>query len=97
VSELEEAIELVFVPQNEMSSQAGSAEKRLPQGEPTETLRDGIVDLGAIATEFLILGIDPYPRKPGAVFDAPQAKENVAAQPFAALAALKKGKSGQGD
>jgi uncharacterized metal-binding protein YceD (DUF177 family) len=97
MSELEEAIELVFVPQNEMPSQAGSAEKRLPQGEPIETLRDGVVDLGAIATEFLILGIDPYPRKPGAVFDASQAKENVAAQPFAALAALKKGKSGQGD
>ena len=32
-----------------------------------------MVDLGAVATEFLLLGIDPYPRKPGAVFEAPPA------------------------
>ena len=35
--------------------------------EGPETLHGGVVDLGAVATEFLILGIDPYPRKPGAV------------------------------
>ena len=29
-----------------------------------EPLIGGIVDLGALATEFLILGLDPYPRKP---------------------------------
>ena len=52
--------------------------------------RDGAVDLGAIATEFLLLGIDPYPRKPGAVFEAPPAGD-PASHPFAALAALKKG------
>ena len=49
-----------------------------------------MVDLGAVATEFLLLGIDPYPRKPGAVFDAPPAGD-PASHPFAALAALKKG------
>ena len=53
-------------------------------------LRDGVVDLGAVATEFLLLGIDPYPRKPGAVFDAPPAGD-PSSHPFAALAALKKG------
>ena len=51
---------------------------------------DGAVDLGAIATEFLLLGIDPYPRKPGAVFDAPVAEDDPSSHPFAALAALKK-------
>ena len=35
-----------------------------------EPLHDGAVDLGAVATEFLLLGIDPYPRKPDAVFEA---------------------------
>jgi uncharacterized metal-binding protein YceD (DUF177 family) len=102
-SEIEEAIDLVFVPPSELPSDAGGAEEPTPSEEPPETLRDGVVDLGAVASEFLILGIDPYPRKPGAVFHAPQAKEhapqakdNVADHPFAALTALKKGKSGQG-
>jgi hypothetical protein len=54
---------------------------------------DGVVDLGAIATEFLILGIDPYPRKPGAVFEPPQSGDGEAS-PFAALAALKKNDRG---
>ena len=54
---------------------------------------DGTIDLGAIATEFLILGIDPYPRKPGIVFDAPRTGE-ASGHPFAALAALKKGQHG---
>ena len=51
---------------------------------------DGIVDLGALATEFLILGLDPYPRKPGAVFEPP--RERAADEgPFAALAGWSKG------
>jgi uncharacterized metal-binding protein YceD (DUF177 family) len=102
-SKIEEAIDLVFVPPSALPSEAGSAEVRTSSEEPPETLRDGVVDLGAVASEFLILGIDPYPCKPGAVFHAPQAKEpatqakeNVADHPFAALAALNKGKSGPG-
>ena len=60
-------------------------------------MHGGVIDLGAVATEFLILGIDPYPRKPGAVFAAPPAAPGEAAEhPFAALAALKSRKGGQG-
>jgi uncharacterized metal-binding protein YceD (DUF177 family) len=55
-----------------------------------DILPDGVVDLGAIATEFLLLGIDPYPRKPEANFEAPQVDDDPAGRPFAALAALKK-------
>ena len=47
-----------------------------------------------IATEFLLLGIDPYPRKEGAVFDAPKAPEDPSKHPFAALEALKKARGG---
>jgi hypothetical protein len=63
--------------------------------EPPEVLHGGVVDLGAIAVEFLMLALDPYPRKPGAVFEAPPAGD-PASHPFAALAALKKdsGKNG---
>jgi Large ribosomal RNA subunit accumulation protein YceD len=35
---------------------------------------DGKIDLGALAAEFMILGLDPYPRKPGADF-TPQPSE----------------------
>ena len=57
--------------------------------DPPEPLVDGAVDLGAIATEFLILGIDPYPRKPDAKFEAPPV-EDTGGGAFAALEALKR-------
>ena len=57
--------------------------------EPPEPLIEGKVDLGAIATEFLLLGIDPYPRKAGAEFAAVNTADD-SARPFAALEALKK-------
>jgi hypothetical protein len=52
-------------------------------------LNNGTVDLALLTVEFLILGIDPYPRKPGATFQAPEAGQ-PGPHPFAALAALKK-------
>jgi hypothetical protein len=39
--------------------------------DPPDLLIDGTIDLGAIACEFLTLGLDPYPRKPGAQFAEP--------------------------
>jgi uncharacterized metal-binding protein YceD (DUF177 family) len=86
-SQVEEAVDLVFAPSREPT-----ADERFDTPDPPEILRDGVVDLGALAIEFLLLGIDPYPRKPGAVFDAPKSKDDPGNRPFAALAALKKGK-----
>ena len=51
-------------------------------------LVNGKVDLGAIATEFVLLGIDPYPRKPDAVFEPPPVGIDPEEHPFAALKAL---------
>jgi hypothetical protein len=48
-----------------------------------------MVDLGAVATEFLVLGIDPYPRKPGAAFELPEGPHREES-PFAPLARWKK-------
>jgi uncharacterized metal-binding protein YceD (DUF177 family) len=63
-----------------------------PGGEPPEVLSaDGTADVGAIAAEFLLLGIDPYPRKPGAEF-RPPAEQGATISPFAALAKLKNDK-----
>jgi uncharacterized metal-binding protein YceD (DUF177 family) len=86
-NEVREAVDLVFEPG--AAGLASGAEDILPgAADPPETLVDGTVDLGALATEFLILGIDPYPRKPGAVFEDVSVGE-TAAHPFAALAKLK--------
>jgi uncharacterized metal-binding protein YceD (DUF177 family) len=91
-SEIEEAIDLTFVPAagRERSGVAQEASPATAGDDDLETLVNGTVDLGALATEFLLLGIDPYPRKPDAEFAAPPA-EDAAGHPFAALAALKKG------
>jgi hypothetical protein len=59
-----------------------------------EVLVGGGIDLGAIATEFLILGLDPYPRKPDAALFQGSPVGEDAAHPFAPLAALKKGQGG---
>ena len=60
----------------------------LDEVDPPDLIVNGQIDVGVLATEFLTLSLDPFPRKPGAVFefsDAVDEKEN----PFAALARLK--------
>lgn len=56
-----------------------------------DAIRDGRIDLGAVAAEFLALGLEPYPRKPGSEASLPDGGDGVsgAPSPFAALAALK--------
>ena len=51
---------------------------------------DGRIDLGALAAEFLVLGLDPHPRKPGATFAAEtigDQTDTANVSPFAALRA----------
>ena len=88
-SVVDEAIDLLFWPEAATAPDVVELEA-VEADDPPETLQNGMVDLGAVATEFLLLGIDPYPRKPGAVFEAPPAGD-PASSPFAALAALKRG------
>jgi hypothetical protein len=89
LNDVHEVVDVVFDPD------APDAEGQMERGivavtdvDPPEPLSGGGIDLGAIALEFLLLGVDPYPRKPGAVFDSPSAEPKESA--FAALAALKK-------
>ncbi|MGA2312890.1 MAG: YceD family protein [Xanthobacteraceae bacterium] len=89
VNEVEEAIDLLFMPQPTAEREDGEVGTRGESADETEPLIGGLVDLGALAIEFLILGLDPYPRKPGAVFQPPEAKPYES--PFAALASLRKG------
>jgi hypothetical protein len=56
---------------------------------------NGIIDLGRLATDALFLAIDPYPRKPGAVFEADITAPDPEDHPFAALKALQDRKKDQ--
>jgi Large ribosomal RNA subunit accumulation protein YceD len=89
-NQVEENIDLVFAP-TPASIGDGSGSVEDVVFDSPEPLINGVVDLGAIATEFLLLAIDPYPRKPGAVFHPP-APSDDSDHPFAALAVLKKGR-----
>ncbi|HZP69633.1 MAG TPA: DUF177 domain-containing protein [Pseudolabrys sp.] len=86
-STVEEAIDLLFAPQQ--PAKADDEDHGAGDEDPPEPLVDGKLDLGAVATEFLLLGINPYPRKAGAEFAAVRADDD-GARPFAALEALKK-------
>jgi hypothetical protein len=57
--------------------------------EPPDPIVNGRIDLGALTAEFLALGLDPYPRKPGADFEpiAPGPEGS----PFDALRRLRDG------
>ena len=92
-NEIEEAIDLVFAPPPPSLVEHGDERTEIRPADAPEPLTGGVVDLGALATEFLILGIDPYPRKPDAVFAGSSVGDSPA-NPFAALAALKKKQGG---
>ncbi len=59
--------------------------------DPPDLIVEGVIDLGLLVTEFLALGLDPYPRRPGEVFEPHlESIEAVApASAFSALARLK--------
>lgn len=89
-STIEETVDAVFLPETAIPKAPDpAAAGHEAEMDAPEALVEGKIDLGVLATEFLILGLDRYPRKPGAVF-APQPAEEAAESPFAALAALKK-------
>jgi uncharacterized metal-binding protein YceD (DUF177 family) len=90
-NEVREEIDLIFAPPREPVPGEGDDDDldAIDWDEP-EPLEGDDIDLGGLAVEFLMLGIDPYPRKPNATFESPAA-EDESDHPFAPLAALKKG------
>jgi uncharacterized metal-binding protein YceD (DUF177 family) len=84
---VDEPFDVLFLPPDVAgAAPAGTAPEDVD--ETREPLVGGAADLGAVATQFFLLGIDPYPRKPGAVFSGP-AEDRAADSPFASLARLK--------
>jgi hypothetical protein len=90
VNTIDEAVDVDFAPPRD-GEQSLSDEIELDShaDDDPEPLIGNSVDLGLLATEFLLLGIDPYPRKPDAAFEPPASAE-PAGHPFAALAAWSK-------
>ena len=93
--EIEEEIDLLYMPPPAAVATTDDEAKAEaePKWDEPEPLVGGAVDLGALATEFLLLGLDPYPRKPGAVFEAPR-DNRPEPGPFAGLAGLMKNRDG---
>jgi uncharacterized metal-binding protein YceD (DUF177 family) len=63
------------------------AEIDLEGDDPPDAVEGEEIDLAAYVVEHVALEIDPFPRKPGAVFEPPQAREETS--PFAVLKRLK--------
>ena len=88
-----EPVDLVFAPPAMMAEVLDQDDSDDPPAEePPEPIVNGRIDLAKLAVEFLILGIDPYPRKPGAVFEPVHTPPAMEDHPFAGLAALKEPK-----
>ncbi len=92
-NEVCEPIDVIFAPDDAAERAADASEEDREGAEPPELLAGGAADVGAIAAEFLLLGIDPYPRKPGATFAPPTELDGAVVSPFAALAKLKRSKN----
>ena len=100
-SEIDEEIDLTFAPEAEARRledliEQGQDDEDPPEvADPPEAIVNGIIDLGRIATDALFLAIDPYPRKPGAVFEADITAPDPEDHPFAALKALQDNQRGK--
>jgi hypothetical protein len=98
VDVLETADAIYAPPVREPSAKAKAkgavVEVSLFEGEdPPDEIVNGKIDLGSLTTEFLALGLDPWPRKTNAEFQpgADGKTENQKTLPFAALEKLKRG------
>jgi uncharacterized metal-binding protein YceD (DUF177 family) len=97
-ADVEDTISVLFAPEDEVRE----AEEELKQydeeideedrPEPPDAIVNNRIDLGRLAAEFFVLALDPYPRKPGVAFEAPQIASDVEESPFAKLARLKQEK-----
>jgi Large ribosomal RNA subunit accumulation protein YceD len=91
-NEIDEPIDLVFAPPeqipdlSDLVDEAAESETEIP--DPPEPIINGVIDLGRLATDALFLAVDPYPRRPDAIFKPPLEIADPSDHPFAALKAL---------
>jgi uncharacterized metal-binding protein YceD (DUF177 family) len=83
-------LEADFTTSYSISAVTPAAEDLDPLGEDApEPIPGGEIDLGEAVAQQLAVALDPYPRAPGASLALPSERE-MADNPFAALAALRK-------
>lgn len=91
-NDIDEAIDLIFAPSEQIPELAElvdvTAESEAEIPDSPEPIVNGVIDLGRVATDAMFLGINPYPRKPDAVFEPPAVADDPEDHPFAALKAL---------
>lgn len=94
-SDMHEEVDLLFMSADRASAWANTrrakaqSEPGLEDEDPPDAIVDGRIDLGAVAAEYLALGLDPYPRKPGVNFEPDVSGDEKDTSPFAALAKLR--------
>lgn len=87
--EVDEGVEVDFVAPDPRRRGPPPEEVELSmEHDPPDELTGDSIDLGAITAEFLQLGLDPFPRKPGIVFEQPDPNSGLPS-PFAKLTALR--------
>jgi hypothetical protein len=92
-NKIDEPIDLIFAPPeqipvlSDLVDEAAESDTEIP--DPPEPIINGVIDLGRLATDALFLAVDPYPRKPDAVFEPLIAAADPMDHPFAALKALR--------
>ena len=91
-SDIDERINVIFAAPDQIPEMADLVDEAVDGDEevpdPPEPIDNGTIDLGRVATDALYLAIDPYPRKPGAVFEPLVEAADPEDHPFAALKAL---------
>ncbi|MET4684450.1 YceD family protein [Brevundimonas faecalis] len=80
------SIQMVEATEEEQEDEDAEIDLELDDDSP-DRIEDGRLDLGQYAVEQLALNLDPFPRKPGAVFEQPEEPAEIS--PFAALKALR--------
>ncbi len=98
VTDLAEPVDVHFLPEREAAARAAEAARLAASppdadrvaDDPPDAMVDGRIDLASVMAEFLVLGLDPYPKKPGAAFvELEPAAGEPEVSPFAVLARLK--------
>ncbi|MCC0016306.1 MAG: DUF177 domain-containing protein [Rhodobiaceae bacterium] len=87
---VDEDVLLRFVPEETLEEASASVAES--EAEDLEVLPDGVVQVGAIVRDTVVLALDPYPRAPGAELPDAARDDDATASPFSVLEKLKPGR-----
>jgi uncharacterized metal-binding protein YceD (DUF177 family) len=91
-NDIDEPIDLEFAPPeqipqlSDLVDDAVESDTEIP--DPPEPIVNGVINLGRLATDAIFLAVDPYPRRPDAVFEPLIEAADPEDHPFAALKTL---------